>query len=1527
MPAGILGSLLQVEENFSSCLARIDALILKPLLRAEPHDPKEKENFQLLVLLNDRFQALWNFTEENSRILRGKYGSDSGGIQDFYILWKGDLFLSLYIQYFVTFANFVVVQGFEQATRSKSEAWKLHKAVLKEFLRDFTSESSLAPALHLVLHKPFRDHIQSCLQLLAQLQGQLQQDVLCVPERRLLEDSRNLPIASGSARSERLLLFDDVLVLIQGNSFQSFDLKLVWVDENCGDKSAPGSYNLRITTPEETFVLSTKDPQTKQFLAAFLELSPVDFPGIWADSLFSAVWRWKLEQAVRQALNGKRDFPLWGRSGEGSEAPARRFFSYVFRTEGRLRGATYEGEWLWGKPHGKFGICLVPRRSEDRYDCYKCHWYQGRMRGYGICEYGNDLVYKGYFKDNVRQGFGILENFSVEHPFKYTGQWENDKKNGYGVWEDKERGERYIGMWRDDLRHGDGIVVTQAGLCYQRTFQADKMVGSGILLLEDDSVYEGNFTENLTFVGKGLRARGAPEPQQRPPAQLGLKEFPVEKRWTGIFEQFLEFLHSGCKEEMEESFTGFHIQSSKELRKSQEYLFCQRGLLRLALEQKGRAPPEEDPRSVAPCSAFGNYEGLRNSGVNFLDISWSFRFFFPSEFPGDLLELQVFFPSEFPGDLLVVQVFASEFLGDLLELQVFPGDSEDVLELQVFLPVSFLEISWSSKFFPLNFLEIPWSTNSSWINLWPPQPNHAQLGKAKKRGEHLRIPLPRDAGLQKGSSLVLPLILPTFYPELSMLYMLQHQREDKLYCQGIVELSLFSDIQLLEFLDVQKENSGKIESPLDSLLVFPVSPILLEEFLLRSVWLEGEFFNGKLLLSLLSLIVGWKIPKLFATNYPEFRNVYEFINAPVASQRSDPDLQPGEENPRSQLGMGMGMGMELGLGEAGASLNESQQSELRDHHSLWISLDFLGFPSQLFWDGSRISAAGIPEVSLSLFQRRSLVKDKCFLSATECLQKLIGPRNVPFHPGTSPGPTSLPPLSSTLWSQSMNSISPEIPNFFFLNPAFPDAAFPRLFYPHSTTVDPREKLEILRKTYEELEHTVSRLLEKEFRLPMDDLLPLLMFVVSRAKIQHLGAEIHLIRDLMDPTNQGGMLDFLLTALEIEFCWNYPRDQQGLSGCRSLDLIPEFPNFSLIFALFPPQSEEFLPSRGFPDPKHTGKAGISISNLWEFFFQAEKTSGVILHCFGILGAWKKPGFILDFGKFWENKQKRWNRNSNPSWICALSWNFLVEKESLGYSQWIFGMPFAAFQTHLKIVKKISFLTVFIPLLKFYLEFFSLSRKTKLLRLFPHCFFQIFFLYPENKTPQAFSSHFPQILKFNPLINNRLITIINILTREFHGKFARNFYLNKTLGILKISGSTCSLFQSDMQSAEGVKIPRNSLENEVDFQLGILKCPEIPSFSWVFISGRIQEKQEGDVPLGIFGGIPGGNCAVEPGRKCWIPFFLEGMLGFGMEHGILWKCHFGRHGINIPKSRLQLRNPGIPWKHHQLEFPKKRMEKLS
>uniref|UniRef100_A0A8C3K620 ALS2 C-terminal like n=1 Tax=Calidris pygmaea TaxID=425635 RepID=A0A8C3K620_9CHAR len=869
-------SLLQAEETFSACLARIDALILKPLLQAEPSDQKGKENFKLFLLLNDRFQALWNLTEENYRILKQKCStSESFCIQDIYTH---------------------------------------HKTVLKQFLTDFTSETSMSLALYTVLHKPIRDHIEQYILLLTKLNEVLKEvrsfivikeyvklesfigqvldeacftkslwkslgykftDMLCVPERRLLEDSKNLPISASTNRSDRILLFDDVLVLIQ------VSLQSVRGTGRAAQINDRKMYVLRVITPEETFFLSAKDPQMK------------------------AVWQWKLNQAVRQALNGKRDFPLWGKTGEGTEPPSCRFFTYLFRLEGKFKSASYEGEWHWGKPHGKgtlkwrdgrnhvgdfkeglehgFGICLVPRRSEDRYDCYKCHWYEGKMRGYGICEYGNDMVYKGYFKDNVRQGFGILENLSAEHPFKYTGQWENDKKNGYGVWEDKDRGERYIGTWLDDHKHGQGIVVTQSGVCYQRTFHADKMVGSGILLLEDDSVYEGNFTEDLTFVGKGklsfangfilegtftnksgqgLQTHGILNTSNEQlddritKAQLGLEEFPVEKRWKGIYDQFLEFIHSGCKEETEESFMGFHIQTSKELRKSQEYLFCQRGTE---------------------------------------DVSWKIE---------DILEE-------------IVQHQGQESLQNYLE-KALKSSLHPLGKLLKALTIAF-QATYSGIGANRHLLTMAQEEVKYYAKkIWEFYQGLLHLALEQKGQLPAKCV---DGDTRYACGVVLPLILPCFYPELFMLYMLYHEREDDLYCQGIVDLSLFPDIKLLEFLDVQKH--------------------------------------------------------------------------------------------------------------------------------LWP----------------------LKDLTLTTNQRRSLIKDKCFLSATECLQKLI------------------------------------------------------------TTVDPREKLVILQKTYEEIESTVSRVVEKDYKLPMDDLLPLLMYVVSRAKIQHLGAEIHLIRDLMDPTNQGGLYDFLLTALE------------------------------------------------------------------------------------------------------------------------------------------------------------------------------------------------------------------------------------------------------------------------------------------------------------------------------------------------------------------------------------------------------------
>ncbi|XP_043831305.1 ALS2 C-terminal-like protein [Dromiciops gliroides] len=928
-------SLLQVEETFLALLGRINTLVFQPLLLVEePSHSKDQECLRLLLQLSEQYQCLWELTQTSLRTLRQRLNSPATfTLHSLHLLDSLHLFLEAYQQYFVIYTSCVAVQTFQKATRKKSEFWRSQRKALKQFLTNVILETSGAEALPHVLCQPLTDHVQQYVLLLLRLGDAVGQrhpawvqviqaadrfvalqsfirqalkeasatqalwemlsnklvDALCTADRRLLQDSQEVPVVASPVRADRILLFNDALVLLQGHSFQIFDLKLVWVDGKKLDKKQTSSrYGFCVITPEEEFFLSAKDVQGK------------------------ACWLSKVSQAICQALSGKRDMPTTeqDQEQEGVKPPASRCCLYTFRTEERLRLATYDGDWFWGKPHGKgtlkwpdgrnhvggfhqglehgFGIRLVPNGTEDKYDCYKCHWREGQMLGYGICEYANESMYKGYFRDNMRHGFGVLESSpQAPKPFKFMGHWDRDKKNGYGVLEDKDRGERYIGMWQADHRHGQGIVVTQSGICYQRTFHADKMVGPGILLLEDDSLYEGSFTRDLVYtgkgkitfpngyflkasfstgIGKGFHTQGVLEttahtldPLHTCKRQLGLDVFPVESRWRGIYQQFQEFIHSNCPEDAQEAFLGFHIQTAKELRKSQEYLFCDRSnpdeVSAKIKDILAELPTHREPESLQLY-----LQKALKSSVHPL---------------GKLLKmLTLAFQATYSG------MGANKHLLVLAQEEVRHHAKEIWAFYQGLLRVAL-----------------------------------KQQGQIQEESEDT------DKSHPEAYRLVLPLILPCFYPELFMLYMLYHEREDSLYSQGISDLSLFPDTKLLECLDVQKH--------------------------------------------------------------------------------------------------------------------------------LWP----------------------LKDLTLTTNQRHSLVRDKCFLSATECLQKII------------------------------------------------------------TTVDPREKLEMIEKTYNEIEDTVSRVLEREYKLPMDDLLPLLIYVVSRARIQHLGAEIHLIRDMMDPIHRGGLYDFLLTALE------------------------------------------------------------------------------------------------------------------------------------------------------------------------------------------------------------------------------------------------------------------------------------------------------------------------------------------------------------------------------------------------------------
>lgn len=920
-------ALLRLEEVFSATLARINSLVFQPLLEAGPEasDPWGRECLQLLQQLHSSSQQLWDVTEESLHSLRERLRRpEAVGLESLLLLQSADRVLQVHLEYIESYTCCVAVQAFQKAVKRRSEYWRGQRKALRQVLSGLSSEGSVGTALLQALRQPLAHHVQQYVLLLlslgdtvgechptrelvihaASLFGDLQsfmrqeldqatatqalwptlssrlRDVLCTPARRLLQDSQDVPVTVTPLRAERVLLFDDALVLLQGHNIHTFDLKLVWVE--------PGQdrCTFHLLTPEEGFSFCSKDPQ-----------------GL-------VVWQWKVTQAVCQALRGKKDFPVLGAGLEPSEPPTCRCGAYTFHAEGRFCQATYEGEWYWGRPHGKgtlkwpdgrnhvgdfcqglehgFGIRLVPQASEDKFDCYKCHWWEGSMCGYGICEYSTSEVYKGYFQEGLRHGFGVLESApQAPRPLRYTGHWERGQRSGYGVEEDSDRGERYIGMWQADQRHGPGVMVTQAGVCYQGTFQADKMVGPGILLSDDDSLYEGTFTRDLTLVGKGkvtfpngftlegsfgsvsgrgLHTQGVldtaalpPDPSSTCKRQLGQGVFPVESRWQGVYGAFRDFVRAGCPGDLREALLGFHVQSSRELRKSQEYLCCERTCPE---DQAGRMEDlleellqHREPEALQQC--------LRKALSNSLHPL------------GKLLRtLMLTFQATYAG------IGANKHLQGLAQEEVKQHAQELWAAYRGLLQVAL-----------------------------------QRKGQAPEEDEDAET---RDLRVH---SLVLPLVLPSFYSELFTLYLLLHEREDSLYSQGITHLSLFPDARLLEFLDVQKH--------------------------------------------------------------------------------------------------------------------------------LWP----------------------LKDLTLTTNQRYSLVRDKCFLSATECLQKMI------------------------------------------------------------TTVDPREKLEVLERTYGEIEATVSRVLGREHKLPMDDLLPLLIYVVSRAQIQHLGAEIHLIRDMMDPLHTGGLYDFLLTALE------------------------------------------------------------------------------------------------------------------------------------------------------------------------------------------------------------------------------------------------------------------------------------------------------------------------------------------------------------------------------------------------------------
>lgn len=61
---------------------------------------------------------------------------------------------------------------------------------------------------------------------------------------------------------------------------------------------------------------------------------------------------------------------------------------------------------------------------------YQGFLYKNNKSLLGMRDYKNGFIYYGEWRNNCRSGWGVYENKSTG--YKYAGNWKEDKKNGFG---------------------------------------------------------------------------------------------------------------------------------------------------------------------------------------------------------------------------------------------------------------------------------------------------------------------------------------------------------------------------------------------------------------------------------------------------------------------------------------------------------------------------------------------------------------------------------------------------------------------------------------------------------------------------------------------------------------------------------------------------------------------------------------------------------------------------------------------------------------------------------------------------------------------------------------------------------------------------------------------------------------------------------------------------------------------------------------------------------------------------------------
>ncbi|XP_018581173.1 alsin isoform X3 [Scleropages formosus] len=833
-----LHELAAAERKFYCKLSSLKSQILRPLLALENLSTTlGSTTAQLFQTLASNFSRLCHLTGQHATSLTAflRCGRDIKGLV---LLDHATIFLDTYKEYCGSVGNLLVMGGFQALVKPSQDAFGKSLECVQQLLESGEENAPSSDLLVSLFSLPVRHlhdygrlllKLATCFEVSTVEYQKLQDscskyetlalhlkrkrkeaeytfhfwksfpgkmtDSLRKPPRRLICESSNKALTlqnAGRFSVNWFILFSDALVHAQGvqpykNIFSThhvFPLATLWVEPVSEENT--GLYGLKVTSPEESFTLLASSPMEK------------------------AKWLRAINQSVDQALSGAaQESTVPGSSPiQRPEPPISRTATYTFYKDSRLKDATYEGRWVAGKPHGRgilkwpdgrtyigafkngledgYGEYVVPNKTLNKDDHYQGHWKEGKMHGFGTYSYATGEVYEGSFQDNARHGHGMLRSgkLTSSSPSVFIGQWIQDKKTGYGVFDDITRGEKYMGMWQDDMRQGNGVIVTQFGLYYEGAFANNKMMGTGTLLSEDDTAFEGEFSEDWTLNGKGtltmpngdffegtfsgvwgtgLKVSGTyykptlyeTDKEKNRAVKLGLLAVRPEEKWRAVFEECWSRL--GCKAPGQgenwkawENIAVTLTANRRQHRDSPELLSRS--------HNKTLESLEFIPQHVGPVTA-EKYDNIRRYLVKLVET--------------------------------LVAVYRMTYVGvgaNRRLLQQAVNEIKSYLS-RIFQLVRFLfpDLPEEGGIIPEPSSEAPEKRVLSSPNA-SPQPESPQPGR-----------------IVSSSALLLPVLLPRLYPPLFTLYALEKEREEDVYWECVLRLNKQPDLALLAFLGVQQK--------------------------------------------------------------------------------------------------------------------------------------------------------------------------------------------------------------------------------------------------------------------------------------------------------------------------------------------------------------------------------------------------------------------------------------------------------------------------------------------------------------------------------------------------------------------------------------------------------------------------------------------------------------------------------------------------------------------------------------------------